>query len=203
MARRCHDRRPHETCRVHHGTLAAGLLAWFSRGRLWAVATLLCVAVSAGSAQPQPSGAQSVVSAPFDLSGTTLDGGRLSLSQMRGKVVMVFFWNTDCAVCLQKMPELRANAAGWRGKPFELVLVNTDKRRSDVEAYARVVRQIEPAAPRFPMLWIGDPGYGDTLASRPTRLPLTIVLDTQGGVAARHEGRVAPEAWDDIAALLP
>lgn len=151
----------------------------------------------------QPSSAQSIMSEPFDLSGATLDGGRLGLSQMRGKVVMVFFWNTDCAVCLQKVPELRANAAGWRGKPFELVLVSTDKRRSDVEAYARAVRQIEPTAPRFPMLWIGDPSYGDTLASRPARLPLTIVLDTQGGVAARHEGRMAPEAWDDIAALLP
>lgn len=172
------------------------MLQWFSRGRLWAVAALLCVGASVGSAQV-------AVSVPFDLAGTTLDGGKLSLSQLRGKVVMVFFWNTDCAVCLQKMPELRANAAGWRGKPFELVLVNTDKRRSDVEAYAPAVRQTEPTSPRLPMLWVGDPGYIDTLATRPKRLPFTIVLDTEGSVRARHEGRIAPEAWDAVAALMP
>jgi hypothetical protein len=29
------------------------------------------------------------------------------------------------------------------------------------------------------------------------------VFDVQGREVARHEGRIAPEAWDDVAALLP
>ena len=32
------------------------------------------------------------------------------------------------------MAELRANAQGWRGKPFELVLVSEDRRRDDLLA---------------------------------------------------------------------
>ena len=54
---------------------------------------------------------------PARLDGNTLEGRPFSLETLRGKVVMLFFWNTDCVPCLQKMPELRANAAGWRGKP--------------------------------------------------------------------------------------
>ena len=33
--------------------------------------------------------------------------------------------------------------------------------------------------------------------------PLTLVLNTKGQVIARHEGRIAPEAWDDVAEALP
>ena len=29
------------------------------------------------------------------------------------------------------------------------------------------------------------------------------VLNTKGQVIARHEGRIAPEAWDDVAEALP
>ncbi len=137
------------------------------------------------------------------LRGTTLDGQDFNLDRLRGKVVMLLFWSTTCSVCMSKMPELRANAAGWRGKPFELVLVNTDATRTDVDVYARMVRLIEPDSPRVAMLWSGNPGFAGSLAGPLRRLPLTIVLDVTGKVVARHEGRMAPELWDAVADLMP
>ena len=37
----------------------------------------------------------------------------------------------------------------------------------------------------------------------PTKLPLPLLVNAQGQVLARYEGRLAPEAWDAVADLLP
>ena len=136
------------------------------------------------------------------LTGRTLDGQAFNLEARRGKVVMLFFWNTDCVPCVNKMPELRANAAGWRGKPFELVLISTDRDRQAARGYFNTLRQIEKSAPAMPSLWAGDVQFTPPL-SAPTAVPVTWVIDATGKLAKRHAGRIAPEAWDDVAELLP
>jgi thiol-disulfide isomerase/thioredoxin len=143
-----------------------------------------------------------VAAQPARLDGNTLDGRPFSLDALRGKVVMLFFWNTDCAPCIQKMPELRANALGWRGKPFELVLVSTDRDRAVALAYLQTLKTIEKNGPAMPALWAGDLRFTAPLAA-PAAVPLTLVIDAKGSVVARHAGRIAPEAWDDVAGLLP
>ncbi|HET7865241.1 MAG TPA: TlpA disulfide reductase family protein [Burkholderiaceae bacterium] len=170
---------------------------------LGALAAGLCLATAGAQAQPKAASAPATAAAPVTLAGKTLQGQAVDLAQWRGKVVMLFYWNTSCVVCLEKMPELRANAAGWRAKPFVLVLVSTDRRRADVDAYMRTVQAVEPDAVKVPLLWAGEAGYRDTAASRKERLPLTVVLDTKGQVAHRIEGRMAPEAWDAVADLMP
>lgn len=140
---------------------------------------------------------------PFQVRGPTLDGGRFDSVAQRGKVLMVFYWSTDCAVCRSKLPELRANAQGWRGKPFELVLVSEDRRRADALAYDEAWRATQKADLHPPSLWAGEPGFADSSKARPRQLPLTIVLDAQGIERARFEGRIPPEAWDAVAELLP
>ena len=84
------------------------------------VAGVLLAGVSSSVAQAQASTAA--------VAGTTFDGKPFQLSSLKGKVVLVMFWSTDCAVCRDKMPELRQNYQGWAGKPFEMVLVSTDRK---------------------------------------------------------------------------
>jgi thiol-disulfide isomerase/thioredoxin len=144
----------------------------------------------------------SAAAQPARLDGNTLDGQRFSLEALRGKVVMLFFWNTDCTPCIQKMPELRANAAGWRGKPFELVLISTDRDRAAALSYLQTLKQIDKSGPAMPALWAGDLKFAAPLAV-PATVPLTLVIDVKGAIVARHAGRIAPEAWDDVAGLLP
>ena len=43
------------------------------------------------------------------LSGRALSGRTLSLASLRGKVVLLWFWSTGCAICRDVLPELRAN----------------------------------------------------------------------------------------------
>ncbi len=141
-------------------------------------------------------------SAPPALSGTTLGGRQFSLQEQRGRVVMVVLWRTDCAVCLSKMPELRANAQGWKGKPFDLVTVSMDAGAADTQAYDSARRLVAAAqGPLYPF-WHGEVRMPEEWR-RNARLPLTLVIDREGRVAARHEGRMAPEVWDTVADLLP
>jgi thiol-disulfide isomerase/thioredoxin len=143
------------------------------------------------------------------IGGKTVDGQAFDLAQQKGKVVLAFFWATDCAVCRDKMPELRENAKGWADKPFTAILINTDKRMSEIERYNAIINTYVPVKERLTQLWALDPSYKDSLATpemiknrTATTLPLTLVIDKQGNVVKRYQGRVPAEVWDDIAELL-
>ena len=118
------------------------------------------------------------------------------LQKARGKVAVVFYWSTTCAVCRDSLPELRANAAGWQNKPFTLVTVNVDPKEADWLAYEKILLQLRNSAP-------GVTPMRQPLVPAPTKLPITLVVNSQGAVVARYEGRVAPEVWDAVADLLP
>lgn len=129
----------------------------------------------------------------FELKASTLEGADFKLDTLKKKVVLVFYWSTSCGVCLSHMAELRANLAGWRGKPFELLTVNVDADMGVWRTYEHIAGQTQTVRPVS--LWTANPPKG--------RLPVTVVIDSKGMVAARHEGRIAPEAWDAVAELMP
>lgn len=156
---------------------------------------LLLSAAPALQAQTLPS------STPPLLEGKTVEGKHFVLSSLRGKVVLVMFWSTDCAVCRDKMPELRQNYEGWQGKPFELVLVSVDRKMQDLSDYEKVISRTVPLKQRIPALWGGEPGYQDSFG-KPTQLPLSYLLDKSGKVVERYAGRIPAQAWDRIADLL-
>jgi len=135
------------------------------------------------------------------IEGKTIDGTPFNLSTLKGKVVLVMFWSTGCAVCRDKMPELRNNYAGWAGKPFELVAVSTDSRVQDLLDYERIISRTVPMKQRFVQLWTGESGYQDNLGKHNT-LPAAYLLDKTGKVVERYVGRIPPEAWDRIADLI-
>lgn len=178
----------------HLGHLAS------SHPRRWFLAWL-----AAASAEPlwaQTTSGSAAPPAPLaTLQGTTLDGQTLSLEALRGQVVLVFFWSTDCAICLNKMPELRINAAGWRGQKFTLLGVNMDKQREAFQRYEEVVVPLLPAEHRFQSVWGNDPRHAHNLGPV-DRLPSAVLINAKGQVVERYSGRIPPQAWNRIADLL-
>ena len=169
---------------------------------MWALA--LCLTVSAGLSHAQadlPKNAQ--------ITGKTIDGVPFDLAKQKGKVVLVMFWATDCAVCRDKMRELRENAKGWEAKPFTTVLISADRRMADVDSYNAIINKSIPTKERLTQLWALDPSYKDSLGTAAliknrgaTSLPLTLVIDKNGDVVKRYQGRIPAEVWDDISELL-
>ncbi len=154
-------------------------------------------------ARPAPAPAQAApqaASAPA-IEGKTIEGAPFKLESLKGKVVLVMFWSTNCAVCRDKMPELRSNYQGWTGKPFELVAVNTDTRVQDFLDYERIISATVPLKQRFVQLWTGETTYRDNIGKH-AQLPSAFLIDKTGKVVQRYVGRIPPEAWDSIAELL-
>ncbi len=166
-----------------------------SRRRFLAWLSMLAPTVLAAQSGPLPT------ATPAELTGLTPEGQRIELSVLRNRVVMIFFWSTECPVCLNKMPELRANVAGWRGEAFTLLGVNMDEHRESLTRYEKLLQPLVPAELRFQSVWGRDPAYRDNLGSI-THLPTAILVDKRGQMVERYPGRIPPSAWNRIADLL-
>jgi peroxiredoxin len=153
------------------------------------------LAVAAVSAQAQ------AVQSPL-LVAKTMQPAAVDLAQLKGKVVLLFFWSTDCAVCLDKLPELRRNLEGWRGKDFVIVAVSQDRSMADLKAYEQVLDKVAPPNAQMKIVWRRDAAHRDNFGELPLKTPTTIVIDRDGKVAKTVRGRVPAELWDDIAELV-
>lgn len=141
----------------------------------------------------------------LQVSGKTLDNKDFQLSSLKGKVTLVVFWSTNCAVCRVQMPELRENIKGWADKPFELVLVSVDKNMKDVDDYYGYLNQIIPLKQRFTQLWTGSASYKDNISVQQMpvkQLPASYLIDKNGKNVAIYSGRIPAQVWDEIADLL-
>ena len=151
-----------------------------------------------------PAGLATQITSPM-VQGKTSNNKAFKLSSLKGKVALVMFWSTECAVCRDKMPELRENYKGWLGKPFELVLISVDRRMKDVEDYEAIINRMVPMQQRFVQLWAGEPSYQDNLGStqlQRSQLPAAFLVDKKGKIVERFNGRIPAEVWDTIADLL-
>ena len=150
---------------------------------------------AAATAQAQPA-------APPTLVGRTMQPAAVDLQALRGKVVLVFFWSTDCPVCLDKLPELRRNLDGWRGKDFEILAVSQDRRLADLAAYEKVLDKVVAPNPQMKIVWRRDSAHRDSFGDLPVNVPTTVVIDRSGKVVKQVQGRVPVELWDDVAELV-
>lgn len=104
--------------------LLAVLPAWASSARAGALADF-------GVQVPRKS-----LPAP-DFSLPRLGGGRLSLSALRGRVVLLHFWATWCLSCRREMPQIQALQRHY-GRDVAVLGVNVD--RGNPAGVARFVR---------------------------------------------------------------
>ena len=54
---------------------------------------------------------------------TTLQGEKITMDSLKGKVVLVNFWATDCPGCIKEMPDLINTYNQYKSKGFEVVAV--------------------------------------------------------------------------------
>lgn len=162
------------------------------------VAAASCASVASAQNTPVKPATPSTSVTALDIQAISTTGEKFNAEdRIRGKVAIVFYWSTACAVCRDSLPELRMNLNGWRDKPFVLVTVNVDKKAEDWLAYERIQGKTQ-----MPSKGLISVRQEDGRAP-PAKLPLTLLVDSKGKVIARYEGRLAPEAWDGVAEVMP
>ncbi len=168
---------------------------------LSSVLALLTLTSNFAEAQNSPKLAQSAAQPPiFEMNAS--NGNRLNLDHYQGKVVMIFHWSTNCAVCLDKMMELRDNTLGWMNRPFVLLAVNHDAKKQDYQDYIRILNNLKSAPAQMQFVHYKDV-VRDSMYQNSTALPQTFLVDSQGNLKNTYVGRIPPQAWDQVAELLP
>ncbi len=133
--------------------------------------------------------------APAQVSGTTIDGKRVSLADYRGKVVVVNVWGSWCPPCRAEAPML-ADAARDLAKK-DVVFLGIDSRDPSEAAARAFVRRFD-----IPYPSIYDQQGSTLLAFRGTltlnSIPSTVVVDPRGRVAASVLGEITRTTLDDL-----
>ena len=121
-----------------------------------------------------------------------LDGKLQSLSQWRGKVLVLNFWATWCAPCREEMPLLDRTQQRLANKGLQIVGIANDSAAATKEFLGTV-----PV--RYPIL-IDDPDKGEDLSelfgNARDVLPYTVLIGRDGRILARRPGNFSETALD-------
>ena len=117
--------------------------------------------------------------------GTRLDGVEESLSDYRGRVVLLDFWATWCRPCIDVLPDLRTLVAEVPADRFALIAISVD---DDVETVTRFMED-------HPMPWtnwhVGP--ESDVLRLLSVHgYPTYVLVDADGRILARPMGWFRP-----------
>ena len=133
-------------------------------GGLWIWATATPPTATTGGLIPSPR--EGFLAPDFTLE--TLDGGEMTLSDLRGKVVMVNLWASWCPPCRAEMPAIESVYKENKNRGLEVLAVNTTYQDG------------EKAAALFAS------GLG---------LTFPILLDQDGAVSRRYQLQALPTTY--------
>ena len=74
---------------------------------------------------------------PLDLNYTAVDGTKVDLSTLRGKVVLIDFWATWCPPCREEVPNVVAAYTKYHDKGFEIVGVSLDQDKQALLSFTK------------------------------------------------------------------
>ncbi len=115
-----------------------------------------------------------------DFSLKSFDGREITLSQLKGKVVLLDFWATWCGPCKESIPHLIQLYKNYRQSGFELVGMNVEK--GDSEAVRRFVTSMDIPYP----VVIAPENVVNSY--RVTGIPTAFLIDKEGKIRERVLG---------------
>ena len=128
------------------------------------------------------------VTNPAEFTLTGLDGDKLALASLRGKVLVMDFWATWCGPCRVQHPLYQEVKRNFKDRSDVVFLsVNTDEERDGVREFLEAHQ------------WEKRVYFEDGLSSalRVSSIPTTVLLDKKGEVISRMNGFI-PERFVEM-----
>jgi thiol-disulfide isomerase/thioredoxin len=133
----------------------------------------------------RPELARAKMAPPFAI--TAIDGRRISLDDLQGKVVLLDFWATWCVPCREALPHIREVAKKFQEQPLVILSVSLD---SDEQKWKDFIAKNEMTWPQY-----RDGGFGGPIAKifAVTAIPHTFTIDADGVLQDEHIGDASIE----------
>jgi thiol-disulfide isomerase/thioredoxin len=132
-----------------------------------------------------PELARARLAPPFAV--TTMDGQRISLDDLTGKVVLLDFWATWCGPCRAALPHMREISKKFEGQPLIVLSVSVD---TDEGKWKEFVAKNEMTWPQYL-----DHGFTGPVAKLfgVQAIPHTFTIDSDGVMQDEHIGDASIE----------
>jgi thiol-disulfide isomerase/thioredoxin len=115
---------------------------------------------------------------------TTIEGKRIVMSDLKGKIVLVNFWATDCLACVTEMPALAKIYEQYKSRGLEIIAV-----AMPYDPPAQVLNYVRVKKLPFPVMDDGLSEITDKFANVEVT-PTTYVFDKQGKLLQRTIGAI-------------
>jgi thiol-disulfide isomerase/thioredoxin len=118
--------------------------------------------------------------AALDFTLKTLEGEEMTLTSLKGKVVLLDFWATWCGPCREAIPHLVALHKRYREKGLVVIGMSADKGEGDV-----VRRFVKSMDIPYPIMIAPEEVMRDYGV---TALPTTVFIDREGRIREKIIG---------------
>lgn len=121
---------------------------------------------------------------------TLLNGRKLDLGSLRGKVVLIDFWATWCLPCISEIPIFNELNKQYKADGLELIAVSLD------EQGAAIVKPFLKEHPTNYTQAIKDEKTAEMFKVDESALPVALIVDKQGRIRFRHIGRTEKDVFE-------
>ncbi|MEM8856974.1 MAG: TlpA disulfide reductase family protein [Chloroflexota bacterium] len=148
---------------------------------------------------------------PFDVAGAvqagqaapdftliTAEGEQITLSELRGRPVIINFWATWCAPCRFEMPELQETFEDYAGNDLELLAINREEDKAQIDQFFVELSADEGIEFTFPALLDSQAKVAESYGV--FNMPTTFFVDAEGTVSAVHFGPLVRSQIDEYLA---
>jgi len=129
--------------------------------------------------------ARATMAPPFF--ATTLDGQRISMDSLAGKVVLIDFWATWCGPCVEALPHIQSIARKFDGLPLVVLSISLDSDETKWKSFVE----------KNKMTWlqVRDGGFDGAVSKKfgVTAIPATFTIDADGVLEDQHVGDASIE----------
>jgi thiol-disulfide isomerase/thioredoxin len=130
-----------------------------------------------------------------DFAVTDMEGRRLALADLKGKVVLVDFWATWCGPCREEVPALVSLQSRYGPRGLQIVGISLDDDPAPVREFYARYRMNYPVA-------LGSAALAERFGGI-LGLPVAFLIDRGGRIRAKHVGQTAPAVFEkEVQGLL-